>query len=162
ARPPGKNSTAPAKGMPLHSRTGAAKPTTTPPPATTQRTRTEDAADTSRCRSHAVPPTSTRSGSPARKPAPPAVAVCPLPAAPAAAAVQSQSPQPSATSSRAHHPKRTHSQLPTHNSQLSLSYREDMQSLSFTPGRAFLSSNSPTVPWTAVFEDEGIAGYFYA
>ena len=37
-----------------------------------------------------------------------------------------------------------------------------MQSLSFTPGRAFLSSNSPTVPWTVVFEDEGIAGYFYA
>ena len=37
-----------------------------------------------------------------------------------------------------------------------------MQSLSFTPGRAFLSSNSPTVPWTAVFEDEGVAGYFYA
>jgi hypothetical protein len=38
----------------------------------------------------------------------------------------------------------------------------NMQSLSFTPGRAFLSSNSPTVPWTVVFEDEGIAGYFYA
>ena len=37
-----------------------------------------------------------------------------------------------------------------------------MQSLSFTPGRAFLSSNSPAVPWTVVFEDEGIAGYFYA
>ena len=37
-----------------------------------------------------------------------------------------------------------------------------MQSLSFRPGRAFLSSNSPTVPWTVVFEDEGIAGYFYA
>jgi hypothetical protein len=37
-----------------------------------------------------------------------------------------------------------------------------MQSLSFTPGRAFLSSNSTTVPWTVVFEDEGIAGYFYA
>ena len=37
-----------------------------------------------------------------------------------------------------------------------------MQSLSFTPGRAFLSSNSPTVPWTVVFEDEGLAGYFYA
>ena len=37
-----------------------------------------------------------------------------------------------------------------------------MQSLSFTPGRAFLSSNSTTVPWTAVFEDEGVAGYFYA
>ncbi|WP_213803955.1 DUF2251 domain-containing protein [Granulicella sp. dw_53] len=37
-----------------------------------------------------------------------------------------------------------------------------MQSLSFNPGRAFLSSNSPTVPWTVVFEDEGVAGYFYA
>ena len=37
-----------------------------------------------------------------------------------------------------------------------------MESLSFTPGRAFLSCNSPTVPWTVVFEDEGIAGYFYA
>lgn len=43
-----------------------------------------------------------------------------------------------------------------------------MQSLSFTPGRAFLSSNSPTVPgvavnpWTVVFEDEGVAAYFYA
>lgn len=37
-----------------------------------------------------------------------------------------------------------------------------MESLSFRPGRAFLSSNSPQVPWTAVFEDEGIAGYFYA
>jgi hypothetical protein len=43
-----------------------------------------------------------------------------------------------------------------------------MQALSFTPGRAFLSSNSPAVPgvpgnpWTAVFEDEGVAGYFYA
>jgi hypothetical protein len=37
-----------------------------------------------------------------------------------------------------------------------------MESLSFTPGRAFLSSDSPTVPWSAVFEDEGIAGYFYA
>src|SRR6266702_3836594 len=38
----------------------------------------------------------------------------------------------------------------------------DMQSLSFTPGRAFLSVDSPIVPWTVVFEDEGIAGYFYA
>lgn len=38
----------------------------------------------------------------------------------------------------------------------------DMQSLSFTPGRAFLSSDSPQVPWTVVFEDEGPAGYFYA
>ena len=37
-----------------------------------------------------------------------------------------------------------------------------MQSLSFTPGRAFLSSNSTAVPWTVVFEDEGVAGYFYA
>jgi len=37
-----------------------------------------------------------------------------------------------------------------------------MQSLTFTPGRAFLSSDSPTVPWTVVFEDEGVAGYFYA
>jgi hypothetical protein len=37
-----------------------------------------------------------------------------------------------------------------------------MESLSFRPGRAFLSSNSPTVPWTVVFEDEGVAGYFYA
>ena len=37
-----------------------------------------------------------------------------------------------------------------------------MQSLSFRPGRAFLSSNSPAVPWTVVFEDEGVAGYFYA
>lgn len=37
-----------------------------------------------------------------------------------------------------------------------------MQSLTFVPGRAFLSSDSSTVPWTVVFEDEGIAGYFYA
>ena len=37
-----------------------------------------------------------------------------------------------------------------------------MESLSFVPGRAFLSSNSSAVPWTAVFEDEGVAGYFYA
>jgi hypothetical protein len=37
-----------------------------------------------------------------------------------------------------------------------------MQSLSFTPGRAFLSVTSTTLPWTVVFEDEGIAGYFYA
>jgi hypothetical protein len=37
-----------------------------------------------------------------------------------------------------------------------------MESLSFRPGRAFLSSNSPAVPWTVVFEDEGVAGYFYA
>jgi hypothetical protein len=37
-----------------------------------------------------------------------------------------------------------------------------MDSLTFTPGRAFLSSNSTAPPWTAVFEDEGPAGYFYA
>jgi hypothetical protein len=37
-----------------------------------------------------------------------------------------------------------------------------MESLTFTPGRAFLSSDSPAVPWTVVFEDEGVAGYFYA
>ena len=37
-----------------------------------------------------------------------------------------------------------------------------MDSLTFVPGRAFLSSDSPTVPWTVVFEDEGAADYFYA
>ena len=37
-----------------------------------------------------------------------------------------------------------------------------MDSLTFTPGRAFLASPSPAVPWTVVFEDEGPAGYFYA
>ena len=37
-----------------------------------------------------------------------------------------------------------------------------MDSLTFKPGLAFLSSNSPAPPWTAVFEDEGSAGYFYA
>ena len=37
-----------------------------------------------------------------------------------------------------------------------------MESISFQPGRAFLSSNSTAVPWTVVFEDEGVAGYFYA
>jgi hypothetical protein len=37
-----------------------------------------------------------------------------------------------------------------------------MQSLSFSPGRAFLSSDSTAVPWTVVFEDEGVAAYFYA
>lgn len=37
-----------------------------------------------------------------------------------------------------------------------------MDSLTFVPGKAFLSSASPTVPWTVVFEDEGAAGYFYA
>jgi hypothetical protein len=41
-------------------------------------------------------------------------------------------------------------------------YREGMESLSFRPGRAFLSVNSTAVPWTVVFEDEGVAGYFYA
>jgi hypothetical protein len=37
-----------------------------------------------------------------------------------------------------------------------------MDSLTFKPGDAFLSSDSPAVPWTAVFEDEGQSGYFYA
>lgn len=37
-----------------------------------------------------------------------------------------------------------------------------MQSLEFTPGRAFLQSDSPTASWRVVFEDEGVAGYFYA
>lgn len=37
-----------------------------------------------------------------------------------------------------------------------------MDSLTFTAGRAFLSSNSPQVPWSVVFEDEGAAGYLYA
>ncbi|HEY8997550.1 MAG TPA: DUF2251 domain-containing protein [Edaphobacter sp.] len=37
-----------------------------------------------------------------------------------------------------------------------------MQSLTFTPGRAFLSADSTQPPWTVVFEDEGVAGYFYA
>jgi hypothetical protein len=37
-----------------------------------------------------------------------------------------------------------------------------MQSLTFTPGRAFLASESNAVPWTVVFEDEGASGYFYA
>jgi len=37
-----------------------------------------------------------------------------------------------------------------------------MDSLTFKPGRAFLASDSTTVPWTVVFEDEGVAGYFYA
>jgi len=37
-----------------------------------------------------------------------------------------------------------------------------MQSLSFVPGRAFLTSDSPQAPWSVVFEDEGSAGYFYA
>jgi hypothetical protein len=38
----------------------------------------------------------------------------------------------------------------------------NMDSLTFRPGRAFLSSDSTAVPWTVVFEDEGVAGYFYA
>jgi hypothetical protein len=37
-----------------------------------------------------------------------------------------------------------------------------MQSLSFTPGDAFLASDSPQTPWAVVFEDEGDVGYFYA
>ncbi len=37
-----------------------------------------------------------------------------------------------------------------------------MDSLSFRPGDAFLSSNSPQVPWTVVFEDEGVTAYAYA
>ena len=37
-----------------------------------------------------------------------------------------------------------------------------MQSISFTPGDVFLASDSPSVPWSVVFEDEGLAGYFYA
>ncbi len=37
-----------------------------------------------------------------------------------------------------------------------------MDSLTFTAGCAFLCSDSPVAPWTAVFEDEGAAGYFYA
>ncbi|HXE08722.1 MAG TPA: DUF2251 domain-containing protein [Acidobacteriaceae bacterium] len=37
-----------------------------------------------------------------------------------------------------------------------------MQSLTFTPGRAFLAVESHAVPWTVVFEDEGVSGYFYA
>ncbi len=37
-----------------------------------------------------------------------------------------------------------------------------MDSLTFRLGRAFLSSNSTQVPWTVVFEDEGVAAYFYA
>ena len=35
-----------------------------------------------------------------------------------------------------------------------------MDSLTFTPGPAFLSSNSPSPPWTAVFEDEGSGRLF--
>jgi hypothetical protein len=37
-----------------------------------------------------------------------------------------------------------------------------MDSQTFTPGKANLRSNSPIVPWTVVFEDEGAAGYLYA
>lgn len=37
-----------------------------------------------------------------------------------------------------------------------------MDSVTFRPGDAFLSSNSTQVPWTVVFEDEGPAGYVYA
>ena len=37
-----------------------------------------------------------------------------------------------------------------------------MDSLTFKPGSAFLSSDSRSVPWTVVFEDEGNAAYFYA
>jgi hypothetical protein len=37
-----------------------------------------------------------------------------------------------------------------------------MDSQTFTPGKAYLKSNSPVVPWTVVFEDEGAAGYLYA
>lgn len=37
-----------------------------------------------------------------------------------------------------------------------------MDSLSFTPGKAYLGSLSPTPPWAVVFEDEGVAAYLYA
>jgi hypothetical protein len=37
-----------------------------------------------------------------------------------------------------------------------------MDSLTFTPGHAHLKSNSATVPWSVVFEDEGTAAYLYA
>lgn len=37
-----------------------------------------------------------------------------------------------------------------------------MDSLTYTPGDAFLASDSTAVPWTVVFEDEGPTGYFYA
>ncbi|HVG27312.1 MAG TPA: DUF2251 domain-containing protein [Acidobacteriaceae bacterium] len=37
-----------------------------------------------------------------------------------------------------------------------------MDSLTFTPGRAALTSSSPLAPWAVLFEDEGPAGYFYA
>jgi hypothetical protein len=37
-----------------------------------------------------------------------------------------------------------------------------MDSLTFTPGRAYLKSDSAVLPWSVVFEDEGAAGYLYA
>ncbi|HEY4008720.1 MAG TPA: DUF2251 domain-containing protein [Acidobacteriaceae bacterium] len=37
-----------------------------------------------------------------------------------------------------------------------------MDSLTFTPGRAYLKSNSAVLPWSVVFEDDGTAGYLYA
>jgi hypothetical protein len=37
-----------------------------------------------------------------------------------------------------------------------------MDSLTFTAGCAFFRSDSPRAPWTAIFEDEGPAGYLYA
>src|ERR1700761_9111685 len=37
-----------------------------------------------------------------------------------------------------------------------------MQSLTFTPGDAFLASDSHITPWRVIFEDEGVTGYFYA
>jgi hypothetical protein len=37
-----------------------------------------------------------------------------------------------------------------------------MDSLTFTPGRACLKSNSAVLPWSVIFEDEGSAGYLYA
>lgn len=36
-----------------------------------------------------------------------------------------------------------------------------MDWLTFSPGQALLRSDSPVAPWSAVFEDEGPAGYFY-
>ena len=37
-----------------------------------------------------------------------------------------------------------------------------MDSLSFTPGEALLTSVSTVAPWSVFFEDEGVAAYFYA
>ena len=37
-----------------------------------------------------------------------------------------------------------------------------MDSLTFRPGKALLQSHSHTLPWKVVFEDEGVAAYFYA